>query len=222
MRQRCNAIKTPRDQRTCWTVDAAPVHGSCVASPGKVGVLPTSVMFSTAPDSIVIEPICPPNMPPIDWYGANVAVTAVAPLYRCVGPHAAMGGAVHVMHDEHTSVTGVPMYAGIEVDEGIIIPPISGAPPADEVTFSNTCAPVLSAGKPVRLSTPPFTKPQGKPVAVENRAPLFTVGPDVLIKPQSTVTPAFSRPVTDWLAASATATPLAIDAGVMPANVEIA
>ena len=161
-------------------------------------------------------------MPPIDWYGDNVAVTAVAPLYRCVGPHATVGGAVQVMHDEHTSVTGVPMYAGTDDgEEGIIIPPSGGAPPDDDVTFNRTCAPLLSAGKPVRLSTPPVTKPQGSPVAEENKAPLFTEASDMLIKPQSTVTPAFSRPVTDWLVASATATPLAMDAGVMPANVEI-
>ena len=194
-RQRCNATKSPHQQRTCWIVAGAPVRGSCVASAGKVGVLPTSVTFSTAP-------VCPDIM-----YDA-VAATTVAPLYRCVGPHAAVGGAVQAMHDEHTSDTGVPVYAGT-------IPPPDG-----EVVFRTTCTPLLSVGNPVRLSTPPVTKPQGRPVAEENKTPLFTLL-DMLLKFQSTVTPAFSSPVTDWLLATAALMPLASDAGVMPANVEI-
>jgi hypothetical protein len=36
-------------------------------------------------------------------------LTAPAGVNRCAGAHAAVGGEVHDRHDEHTSVTGVPM-----------------------------------------------------------------------------------------------------------------
>ena len=114
-----------------------------------------------------------------------------------------------MMHDEHTSVAGVPKYAGTGADP----PPIIID---DEVAFRSTCAPLPSAGKPVRLSTPPAKKPQRSPVAEENKAPEFIEGPPMLNNFQSTVTPAFSSPVTDWEEASAALIPLASDAGVMP------
>ena len=140
-------------------------------------------------------------------YDADAATTD-APLYWCVGEHATVGGAVHVMHDEHISVTGVPRYAGTGV-----IPPVDG-----EEEFSATCAPLLSAGKPVRLSVPPVKIPQRRPVAVENKAPVLEVDPPEPGRFQSTVTPAFSNPVTVWAPASAALMPLASDAGVIPAN----
>ena len=162
-----------------------------------------------------------PNMLPVDWYGDSVAATTVVPLKRCVGPHAAVGGAVQAMHDEHTNKTGVPMYAGTDEDEGI--PPIDKEPIDDDaVTFSSTCAPLLSAGNPVRLSTPPVRKPHRRPVAEENKAPVFKGGKLKLFRFQSAVTPVFSSPVTDWLPAIAALMPLASEAGVMPANVAIA
>ena len=118
----------------------------------------------------------------------DVAATTVAPLYRCVGPHAAVGGAVHVMHDEHTSVTGVPRYAGT-----CGIPPIG-----DVVEFRTTCKPLPSTGKPVRLSTLPVRTPQRRPVAEENKAPVLADDPpEPPGRFQSTFTPACSSPVTD-------------------------
>ena len=145
-------------------------------------LLPTSVTFSTVPESIDIPPIMPPIMPPLEGYDALDATTA-EPLYRCVGPHATLGGAVQNTHDEHTSDTGVPTYAGTADKEGIPIPPNAGGPADDDVTFRSTCAPLLSAGKPVRLSTPPVRKPHRSPVAFENKAPLFNEVRVMLIKP---------------------------------------
>ena len=169
-----------------------------------MGVLPTSVMFSTAPDSTI-----GPDIPYVVY--EDVAATTVAPLYRCVGPHAAVGGAVHVMQDEHTSVTGVPRYDGTGV-----IPPIDD----DDVEFRTTCKPLPSTGKPVRLSTLPVMIPQRRPVADENKAPVLDAGPPEPGRFQSTFTPAFSSPVTDWLPASAALMPFASEAGVMPVNCE--
>ena len=109
------------------------------------------------------------------------------PLYRCVGPHAAVGGAVQEIHEEHTSDTGVPRYAGT-----------GGIPPIDDVVeFRTTCKPLPSTGKPVRLSTPPVRKPQRRPVAAENKAPVLVADPPEPGRFQSTFTPAFSSPDTD-------------------------
>jgi hypothetical protein len=165
-------------------------------------------MFTTCPDSCT-EP--PPKPPERETEYDIVAATTVAPLYRCVGAHATVGGAVQEMHDEHTSDTGVPKYAGA-----------GGEPPIisdDDEEFRTTCAPLLSTGKPVRLRTPPVRTPQRRPVAEENTAPVLEDIPPSIF--HSAVTPAFSSPVTDWEAASAALMPLASEAGVMPVYCEM-
>jgi hypothetical protein len=73
--------------------------------------------------------------------------------------HAAVGtGAGTLKQEEQTSVTGVDGNAGST--SGVV-------PPWYRGTTSAMDAPVASAGKPVRLSTPPTMTPQRMPVAVE-------------------------------------------------------
>jgi hypothetical protein len=139
----------------------APVGVSAVKSCGNAGcVAPTSVRLVTGT-----------GFSDVPFHNTTDAVPAVAPvaLKRCdTGEHAAVGGAGHEKQEEHTSVTGATGKLGIAT----ALPP-KGV----RVVLSVMEAPVLSAGKPVRLISPslPMT-PQRRPVAVENMKGVTSAG----------------------------------------------